>query len=116
MRNFASLGDKMIVQMAAGSVKIEYAALGMNTNNLQMNYIMRIGAWMLLLTLLSGACTIAVGFLAARTAAGLSRDLRRNVFEPRWKISPSTEFDKFSTASLITRSTNDITRSRWWSS
>ena len=106
---FASLGDKMIVQMAAGSVKIEYAALGMNTSNLQMNYIMRIGALMLLLTLLSGACTIAVGFLSARTAAGLSRDLRRNVFE-RVENFSSTEFDKFSTASLITRSTNDITQ------
>jgi ATP-binding cassette subfamily B multidrug efflux pump len=106
---FATLGDKMVVQMAAGAVKTEYAALGMSTNNLQMKYIMRIGILMLLLTLLSGACTIAVGYFAARTAAGLSRDLRRNVFE-RVENFSSTEFDKFSTASLITRSTNDVTQ------
>ncbi|HTX92999.1 MAG TPA: ABC transporter ATP-binding protein [Anaerolineales bacterium] len=104
-----TLGDSMIVQMAAGSVKNEYGALGMDTNSLQTNYILRVGALMLLLTLLSGACTIAVGFFAARTAAGLARDLRRNVFE-RVENFSSTEFDKFSTASLITRSTNDITQ------
>ena len=50
-----------------------------------------------------------MGYLSARTAAGLSRDLRRNVFE-RVENFSSTEFDKFSTASLITRSTNDITQ------
>jgi len=108
-QKFAKLGNGMIVQMATGAVKNEYIALGMQTNNLQTNYILHIGMLMLLLTLLSGACTIAVGFLSARTAAGLSRDLRRNVFE-RVENFSSTEFDKFSTASLITRSTNDITQ------
>jgi ATP-binding cassette subfamily B multidrug efflux pump len=63
----------------------------------------------MLLTLLSGTCTIAVGYLAARTAAGAARDVRRHVFE-RVENFSSTEFDKFSTASLITRSTNDITQ------
>jgi ATP-binding cassette subfamily B multidrug efflux pump len=106
---FATLGDKMIVQMAVGAVKTEYAALGMNTDKLQSDYILRVGILMLLVTLLSGACTIAVGYLSARTAAGLARDLRRNVFE-RVENFSSTEFDKFSTASLITRSTNDITQ------
>ena len=106
---FAALGDKMIVQMAVGAVKSEYTALGMDTSTLQMNYIIHIGVLMLLVTLLSGACTIVVGYLSARTAAGLARDLRRNVFERVEKFS-STEFDKFSTASLITRSTNDITQ------
>jgi len=108
-QKFAKLGNGMIVQMATGAVKNEYIALGMQTNNLQTNYILHIGMLMLLLTLLSGACTIAVGYLSARTAAGLSRDLRRNVFE-RVENFSSTEFDKFSTASLITRSTNDITQ------
>jgi ATP-binding cassette subfamily B protein len=106
---FATLGTSMIVQMAAGAVKTEYAALGMNTKNLQSSYIWRIGMLMMLLTLLSGACTIAVGYLASRAAAGLARDLRRNVFE-RVENFSSAEFDKFSTASLITRSTNDITQ------
>ena len=108
-QKFATLGDKMIVQMAAGAVKTEYVALGMKTSDLQTSYILRIGTLMLLLTLLSGACTIAVGYLSARTAAGLARDLRRNVFE-RVENFSSTEFDKFSTASLITRSTNDVTQ------
>ena len=108
-QKFASMGSSMIVQAAAGAVKTEYAALGMDTGALQTNYILRIGALMLLLTLLSGACTIAVGFLSARVAAGLSRDLRRNVFE-RVENFSSSEFDKFSTASLITRTTNDITQ------
>lgn len=108
-QKFATLGDSMIVQMAVGGVKTEYAALGMDTGNLQTNYIFHIGLLMMLLTLLSGACTIAVGYLAARTAAGLARDLRRNVFE-RVENFSSTEFDKFSTASLITRSTNDVTQ------
>ncbi len=108
-QKFATLGDKMIIQMAAGAVKSEYGSLGMNTSNLQTSYILRIGMLMLLLTLLSGACTIAVGYFASITAAGLSRDLRRNVFE-RVENFSSTEFDKFSTASLITRSTNDVTQ------
>jgi ATP-binding cassette subfamily B protein len=66
---------------------------------------------MLLVTLLSVLCTIAVGYLSARTAAGLARDLRRNVFQ-KVESFASTEFDKFSTASLITRSTNDVTQSQ----
>ena len=64
---------------------------------------------MLLLTLLSVACTIVVGFLSARTAAGLAHDLRQLVFQKVENFS-SAEFDKFSTASLITRTTNDVTQ------
>jgi len=106
---FAALGDSMIVQAAVTPVKAEYTALGMDTGKLSSNYIFHIGVLMLLVTLLSGTCTIIVGFLAARTAAGLARDLRRNVFNKVESFS-ATEFDKFSTASLITRSTNDITQ------
>jgi ATP-binding cassette subfamily B multidrug efflux pump len=105
----AALGTSMIIQAAAASIKAEYTALGMDTGKLSSNYIIHIGLLMLLVTLLSGACTIIVGFLSARTAAGLARDLRRNVFQ-RVESFSSTEFDKFSTASLITRSTNDITQ------
>ncbi len=106
---FAALGDSMITQMAVGAVKQEYLALGMDTEKLQTGYILRIGGAMLLLTLLSITCTIAVGFLSARTAAGLARDLRREVFRKVESFS-SAEFDQFSTASLITRSTNDVTQ------
>ncbi|HVN14680.1 MAG TPA: ABC transporter ATP-binding protein [Anaerolineales bacterium] len=108
-QKFATLGESMIVQTAVSSVKAEYAALGMDTSKLQTDYIIHTGVLMLLVTLLSITCTIIVGFLSARTAAGLARDLRRNVFE-RVESFSSTEFNKFSTASLITRSTNDVTQ------
>jgi ATP-binding cassette subfamily B multidrug efflux pump len=106
---FSALGDSMIVQSAVIPVKAEYDALGMNTGNLQSSYILHTGLLMLLLTLLSVVCSVAVGFLAARTAAGLARDLRRYVFT-RVEDFSNEEFGQFSTASLITRSTNDITQ------
>jgi ATP-binding cassette subfamily B protein len=106
---FEALGEKMVIQAAVAPVKAEYAALGMDTEKIQTDYIIHTGILMLLVTLLSGACTIAVGYLSARTAAGLARDLRRSIFQ-RVESFSGTEFDKFSTASLITRSTNDITQ------
>ncbi len=106
---FAALGDSMIIQAAAAPIKAEYIALGMDTGKRSSNYTIHIGTLMLLVTLLSGTCTILVGYLSAQTAAGLARDLRRNVFQ-RVESFSNTEFDKFSTASLITRSTNDITQ------
>jgi len=108
-QKFGTLDTSMIVQMSVGAVQTEYAALGMNTGQLSTNYIIHTGLLMLLVTLLSVACTISVGFLSARIAAGLARDLRRNIFQ-RVESFSSTEFNKFSTASLITRSTNDITQ------
>ncbi|HWQ46156.1 MAG TPA: ABC transporter ATP-binding protein [Longilinea sp.] len=106
---FASMDTSTIVQAAAVAVKAEYTALGVDTGHLASNYIWNAGFLMLLLTLVSVICTVIVGFLSARTAAGLARDLRRNVFE-RVESFSSTEFDKFSTASLITRTTNDVTQ------
>jgi len=106
---FDTMGNSMITQTAVGLVKAEYAALGMDTGRLQNNYMIHTGTLMLLLSLLSGACTIAVSFLSARTAAGMARNLRRYVFTKVESFS-STEFDRFSTASLITRSTNDVTQ------
>lgn len=106
---FATLGENMVNQMAVASVKTEYLALGMDVGKLQSNYILNIGGIMLLLSLVSGAATIIVGLLASRTAAGMARDIRQGVFKKVESFS-SAEFDKFSTASLITRSTNDITQ------
>ena len=106
---FATLGDKMLVQAAVGAVKAEYQALGMDTDTLQNRYILGVGGWMLLLTLASGVCTIIVGYLSAKIAAGMARDIRRDVFKTVESYS-NTEFDKFSTASLITRTTNDVTQ------
>ena len=108
-QKFAALGDSMLVQAAVSAVKNEYKALGMNTDKLQNNYMMNVGGWMILLTLGSGICTIVVGYLSAKIAAGMARDIRRDVFQKVESYS-NTEFDKFSTASLITRTTNDVTQ------
>ncbi|MBM3701074.1 MAG: ABC transporter ATP-binding protein [Actinobacteria bacterium] len=106
---FDAMGQSIITQSAVMPIKAEYIALGADTGRLQSAYIGRTGLIMLLLSLLSAASTVAVGFLAARVAAGLSRNLREKVFDKVMNFS-NAEFDKFSTASLITRSTNDITQ------
>lgn len=106
---FASLGDNMVNQMAVGAVRAEYEVIGVDTAKLQTNYLLQTGGAMLLISLLGGACTVAVGYLASRTAAGVARDIRLAAFEKVEHFS-SAEFDQFSTASLITRSTNDITQ------
>jgi ATP-binding cassette subfamily B protein len=105
----AELGESMIAQMAVGAVRAEYEALGIDTTQLQTDYILRTGGTMLLITLLGGICTVAVGYLAARTAAGAARDIRKDTFKKVESYS-SAEFNTFSTASLITRSTNDVTQ------
>ncbi len=106
---FATLGDNVIKQMAISAVQTEYEALGMDTGKLQTDYILRIGGIMLLISLLGGICTIAVGYLASKTAAGAARDIRQAVFIKVESFS-SAEFNQFSTASLITRTTNDVTQ------
>lgn len=106
---FATLGDNVINQMAISAVQTEYEALGMDTGKLQTDYILHIGGIMLLISLLGGICTIAVGYLASKTAAGAARDIRKGVFKKVESFS-SAEFNQFSTASLITRSTNDVTQ------
>jgi ATP-binding cassette subfamily B multidrug efflux pump len=108
-QKFSTLGTSLVNQMAASAVKAEYTSLGMDTSVFQNNYIFNTGMIMILLTLLSGVCTILVSFFSSRTAAGLARDLRKNVFQKVQGFS-NAEFDKFSTASLITRSTNDVTQ------
>jgi ATP-binding cassette, subfamily B, multidrug efflux pump len=106
-QKFSALGQSQITQASVGAVKNEYGALGMDTAAIQNNAILHIGELMLLLSLLSGVCTIAVGYFSALVAAGFARDLRRNVFRKVESFSKA-EIDKFSSSSLITRSTNDI--------
>ena len=107
--SFDALGESMITQMAVGAVKSEYESLGMDSGKIQRDYILRIGGMMLLISLAGGAATIAAGYLAAKTAAGAARDIRVAVFK-KVESFTSAEFSKFSTASLITRSTNDVTQ------
>ncbi len=106
---FVSLGDKMVIQAASTSLQKDYEELGLDLEVLQRNYILVAGAWMLLFTLLGATCTIGVGYLAAKIAAGLGKNLRSMIFAKVSSFSNS-EIDKFSTASLITRSTNDVTQ------
>ena len=106
---FETLGESMINQMGIAAVKAEYEALGVDTSSLQTGYILQTGGVMLILSLISAAATISVGFLSARVAAGVARDLRDSVFL-RVTNFAKAEIEKFSTASLITRSTNDITQ------
>lgn len=72
-------------------------------------YILQTGVQMLLISLLSAACSVTVGLLASKTAAGLCQNLRTDVFTKVESFS-NAEFDQFSTSSLITRTTNDITQ------
>jgi ATP-binding cassette subfamily B protein len=108
-QQFAGMENTLINQMAVVAVKAEYAALGVDQAGLQSRYILGTGGLMLLISLLGGVCTIAVGYLAARTAAGVARDIRDVLFEKVERFA-SAEFSRFSTASLITRSTNDVTQ------
>lgn len=103
----ANLPEQMAAQAASDLVKREYEAIGMDTGAMQTRYILFAGLKMLVLTLLGAGATIAVTFFSARIAAGLGRDLRRGVFSRVVSFSHE-EMDRFSTASLITRSTNDI--------
>lgn len=103
----ASLPTSVVTQADVNYLAIEYKTIGIDLNQMQIAYMLRIGGFMLLLTLASIACSISVGFLAAKVAAGFGRNTRRNIFTKVENYS-NLEFDKFSTASLITRSTNDI--------
>lgn len=106
----AAMGDmasSMKSQMAVELVKSEYTALGYDLNSIQRSYLLTTGAKMLAMTLLMVAAAIGVGFIGARTAAAIGRDLREKLFTKVIGFS-SADINKFSTASLITRSTNDI--------
>lgn len=104
---FNEMPDSIITQSAIPYVKSEYKRLGMDVDKNQSNYIILAGAKMLGIALISMTLTVIVGYLAARVAANLGRNLRGKVFKKVMAFS-NTELDKFSTASLITRSTNDI--------
>ena len=102
-----SMQDSIIAQAAAGYIKDAYIHIGIDTDQIETTYILHTGAKMLALAFLGMAASILVGLLASRVGAGVGRRLRENVFRKVVGFS-NAEFDKFSTASLITRSTNDI--------
>ena len=106
-KQLVDLPETMISQGAVSFVKNEYDEIGIDTGNLQTKYILTTGAKMIGITVLSMIAAISVGFLASRVGASLGRTLRSKTFEKVMRFS-SKEMTEFSTASLITRSTNDI--------
>jgi ATP-binding cassette subfamily B multidrug efflux pump len=109
LQRLEALPESMITQSTRAYIIQEYGVIGLNMTSIQTRYILHVGSLMLLITLLGAGCSVAVGFLSARVASGLGRNLREQIFT-RVESFSNTEFDKFSTASLITRSTNDITQ------
>lgn len=106
-KGFEGLPKSMVDQSAIQYIRDEYQAIGIDIEKTQSNYILSIGGIMLIISLAGMALSITVGFLSSRVAASLGRNLREKVFNKVIAFSNS-EFNKFSTASLITRSTNDI--------
>lgn len=106
-REIDEISESVILQRSISMVINEYESLGISTEENQGKYIRKIGFIMLAIAFISMIASILVGYLSAIISSGFSRDLRKKVF---MKISTfsNLEFDKFSTASLITRSTNDI--------
>ena len=99
--------ESLLSQAGVSYVREQYSKVGIDVDKEQMNYIFTAGAKMIGLTLISMASIIAVAFYASKIAALLGERLRKDVFEKVISFS-NAEFDRFSTASLITRTTNDI--------
>jgi len=103
----SSLGNTTINSMAKQFAKEQYEQCGKDIDNLQTSYMLNVGAKMICMALLMAIIAITVGLIASRVGAGVGRDLRGKVFNKVMNFS-NAELDKFSTASLITRSTNDV--------
>lgn len=104
---FADYGDSMTSQMSIAYVRSEYEALGIDLDKMQIDYLKTAGGKMIVLSLIMMLTSILCGYLAAKTAAQFGMDIREKVFRKVVSFS-NAEMEKFSTASLITRSTNDI--------
>ena len=107
LAQYGDMSDSIMEQIAVQSVTEEYAACGIDLNALQRQYLLTTGAKMMALSLLMLAAAVLCGYLSAKTAAGIGMELRSSVFRNVLGFS-SVEMNRFSTASLITRSTNDI--------
>ena len=105
--NLGNLDGMILHQLVVRAVGDEYTNLGMDMQASQTNFILRTGLIMLGLALLAAVCSISVSLLASRVAAGVARTCA--ALYQGGNLS-SAEFNQFSTASLITRTTNDITQ------
>ena len=99
--------DSVKEQIGPAFTALLYQDAGVDLHQKQQNYIMLTGGKMLLVALAGVLAAVGVGFFSARIGAAISRDLRHDIFQKVESFS-SGEFDKFSTASLITRTTNDV--------
>lgn len=102
-----NMQNSILEQAAIQQVKKEYKAIGIDTDNLQNKYIIIAGLKMLGISFIIMASAISIMCLSARVAAKLAKTLREKTFKKVLKFS-NKEFSEYSTASLITRSTNDI--------
>jgi ATP-binding cassette subfamily B protein len=102
-------GTDFAANMAVLRARTELAAAGLDADKIQSDYILNRGLLMLLVALGSAVCAVAIGYFAAQVAAKLARDLRRKLFQ-RVESFSNHELDRFTTASIITRSTNDVTQ------
>lgn len=104
-----STDNQVISTIGCAITKLFYKEVGIDMGQYQFNYIAKIGVYMLLITLAGGIFAILVSLIASRVAAGVAKNLRQDLFQKVESFS-NREFDSFSTASLITRTTNDITQ------
>ena len=102
-----SMGDDMMMSSAITCTRTCYDSMDYNYKDIQMSYLKRVGVEMILMTLLMVASAVLTGLVAARVAAGVGCDLRESIFKRVISFSDA-EINRFSTASLITRSTNDV--------
>lgn len=109
LSGMGTLTDSVLHSAAVQFLKTEYAVAGLNVNHIRNSYLLRTGGKMLLLTLGMIAAAVLCNFVGAQMSAAIGRDLRAQVFRKVLSFS-SAEMDKFSTASLITRTTNDVTQ------
>ncbi|MBS6560003.1 MAG: ABC transporter ATP-binding protein [Clostridiales bacterium] len=102
-----NMPEMMVDQASISYVKAEYEAQDMDLDQLQNNYMKITGVKMVAMALVIMLASVSVAFLSCRVAAGFARDVREDVYKKVVSFS-NAEFNKFSTASLITRSTNDV--------
>ncbi|MDL2236259.1 ABC transporter ATP-binding protein/permease [Christensenellaceae bacterium OttesenSCG-928-K19] len=105
----AQMPDNMRLQSGAAFAKVFYNELGMDTEQIQSSFIAGKGGMMLVIALVGAAAAIFAGYFSSKIAAGMAKNLRRDLFNKVENFSLN-EFNRFSTASLITRTTNDITQ------
>lgn len=107
LAQFGEVSDSMLTQIGIQAVTEEYEACGIDLSAMQRSYLLKTGAKMMALSLLMLVAAILCGYLSAKTAAKIGMELRSKVFKNVLGFS-NVEMNRFSTASLITRSTNDI--------